>query len=115
MGDYILSFPEEVQLHLKKIREIIKNAAPHSVENISYQMPAYKLYNKPLVYFAAYKNHIGFYGTPSGHSAFAEKLAAYKQGKGSVQFPLTRPIPFDLIQQMVEFRVEENTNRSRKK
>jgi uncharacterized protein YdhG (YjbR/CyaY superfamily) len=72
-------------------------------------MPSYKTNGKPLVYFAAFKKHIGFYATPSGHIAFANELARYKQGKGSVQFPLDTPVPFDLIRQIVAFRVEENT------
>jgi len=72
-------------------------------------MPAYKLYGKPLVYFAGFKNHIGFYATPTGHSAFREELSQYKQGKGSVQFQLDKPIPYELIGQIVEFRVVENT------
>ena len=70
-------------------------------------MPAYKLNKKPLVYFAAFKAHIGFYATPSGHEAFKEELSKYKQGKGSVQFPLDQPIPYDLIVRMVKFRVQE--------
>ncbi len=77
------------------------------MEGIAYQMPAYKIKGKPLVYFAAYKNHIGFYATPTGHSAFAEELSKYKQGKGSVQFPLDEPIPFDLIERIVAFRAQE--------
>ncbi|QEK52835.1 DUF1801 domain-containing protein [Pedobacter aquae] len=105
---YIAHFPEEVQNLLKQIRVIIKRIAPDSVEGISYGMPAYKLHKKPLVYFAAFKKHIGFYATPSGHTAFSVELAAYKQGKGSVQFPLNKPIPYALIEKMVAFRVEEN-------
>jgi len=70
-------------------------------------MPTYKLNGKPLVYFAGYKNHIGFYATPTGHSEFAEELATYKQGKGSVQFPLNNPMPLDLISRIVAFRVRE--------
>jgi uncharacterized protein YdhG (YjbR/CyaY superfamily) len=75
---------------------------------MAYGMPAYKLNKKPLVYFAGYKNHIGFYATPSGHEQFSKELSKYKQGKGSVQFPLDKPIPFDLIRQMVAFRAQEN-------
>jgi uncharacterized protein YdhG (YjbR/CyaY superfamily) len=105
---YIAHFPEELQNLLKQIRVIIKRLAPDAVEGISYDMPAYKLHKKPLVYFAAFKKHIGFYATPSGHTAFAEDLSIYKQGKGSVQFPLNQPIPYALIEKMVAFRVEEN-------
>lgn len=105
---YIAKFPEEVQHHLQKIRKIIKVAAPEVVELMAYGMPGYKTYGKPLVYFAGYKNHIGFYATPSGHEQFAAELSQYKQGKGSVQFPLDWPMPYDLIEEIVKFRVEEN-------
>ena len=105
VDDYIQSMPQEVQPLLNKIRETIKMEAPQAVESISYGMPAYKQNGKPLVYFAAFKNHIGFYATPSGHSEFAAELAKYKQGKGSVQFPLNQPMPYDLIRRIVEFRV----------
>ncbi|WP_421824078.1 iron chaperone [Flagellimonas oceanensis] len=107
---YISRFPEEVQQLLQKIRTNIKETAPMATEEIVYGMPGYKTNGKPLVYFAGYKNHIGFYATPSGHEAFQKELSKYKQGKGSVQFPLNQPIPFDLIEQIVRFRVEENAN-----
>lgn len=77
-------------------------------EGISYGMPAYKMNGRPLVYFAAFKNHIGFYATPTGHAAFAKELSGYKQGKGSVQFPVDEPMPLQLIADIVKFRVEEN-------
>jgi len=108
VDQYISSFPANVRGILKKIRSIVKEAAPDAVESIAYRMPAYKTNKKPLVYFAAYENHIGFYATPSGHEEFSSELSRYKQGRGSVQFPLDRPIPYDLIKQMVEFRVHEN-------
>jgi uncharacterized protein YdhG (YjbR/CyaY superfamily) len=107
--EYIRSFPADVQLLLEQVRAIIREKAPEAVESMSYGMPAYKLYGKVLVYFAGYKKHIGFYATPTGHTAFAKELSKYKQGRGSVQFPLDQPIPFDLIRQMVEFRVLENS------
>lgn len=107
VGEYIDSMDPEVQPFLIKIRETIKKEAPEAVESISYGMPAYKQRGKPLVYFAAFKNHIGFYATPSGHSEFAAELSAYKQGKGSVQFPLNKPIPYDLIKRIIEFRLTE--------
>lgn len=106
--EYILQFPSETQNILHELRQLIKSAAPEAVESISYGMPAYKTFKKPLVYFAGYEKHIGLYATPSGHSEFAEELSKYKQGKGSVQFPLDQPIPFDLIRRIVEFRVKEN-------
>lgn len=105
---YILQFPEEVQNRLTLVRKTIKNIAPDAVETISYGMPAYKTHGKPLVYFAGFKHHIGLYATPSGHSEFAEELASYKQGKGSVQFPLNGSLPLDLISRIVRFRIEEN-------
>ena len=109
---YIQQFPDSVQEILKKIRALIKKQAPGAEELFAYGMPAYKLYKKPLVYFAAFKNHIGFYATPTGHSAFQNELAAYKQGKGSVQFPLDQPIPYKLIEKMVMFRVAENKEKA---
>ncbi len=107
IDEYIQGFPEDVQSRLEKIRQTIKNAAPVAVEAISYRMPTFKLKGKNLVHFAAFKNHIGFYPIPSGIEAFKEELSIYKQGKGSVQFPLEKPIPYDLIRRIVEFRVKE--------
>lgn len=108
VDDYIISFPKEIQICLEKVRSIILKKAPQAIENISYNMPAYKTNGKPLVYFAGYKNHIGLYATPSGHKEFKEELSNYKQGKGSVQFPLDQPIPYSLIERIVDFRVTEN-------
>lgn len=106
--EYIAGFPDETKEKLRKIRAIIKEKAPDAKEGISYGMPAYKIYGKPLVYFAGFQKHIGFYATPSGHIEFAGELSKYKQGKGSVQFPLDEPIPYELIGRIVEFRVWEN-------
>lgn len=111
---YIESFPADIQKILMEIRAIIKKKAPEAVESISYGMPGYKTNKKPLVYFAAFKNHIGFYATPTGHSKFAKELSEYKQGKGSVQFELDKPIPYELITRIVEFRVEENSMKRNK-
>lgn len=105
---YILQFPEDIQEILKKIRKVIKENAPEAEESIAYGIPGYKTNNKPLVYFAAYKKHIGFYATPTGHSEFKDALSKYKQGKGSVQFPLDKPMPYELIDRIVKFRVKEN-------
>lgn len=113
--DYILQFPVSTQQVLHQFRALIKKTAPEAVESISYAMPAYKLYGQPLVYFAAYAQHIGFYATPTGHSAFANDLSKYKQGKGSVQFPLDQPMPWELIHQMIAFRVAENAAKKNKK
>jgi uncharacterized protein YdhG (YjbR/CyaY superfamily) len=106
--DYILSFPTEVQERLQLVRQLIKENAPEAMESISYGMPAYKLNNKPLVYFAGYSRHIGLYATSTGHKQFKDELSVYKQGKGSVQFPLNQPLPMDLIARIVQFRVQEN-------
>jgi uncharacterized protein YdhG (YjbR/CyaY superfamily) len=105
---YISFFPDEVQLRLNQIRSLIFDIAPEADEQFAYGMPAYKTHKKPLVYYAAFKNHIGLYATPSGHSEFAPALAGYKQGKGSVQFPHNEPLPVELIGKIIKFRVEEN-------
>lgn len=105
--EYISSFPKETQILLQEVRKTIKNVAPEADESISYGMHAYKLNGKVLVYFAGYKNHIGFYATPTGHAEFTEELAKYKQGKGSVQFPINEPMPLDLITKIVKFRISE--------
>lgn len=103
---YIAGFPKETQAILQTVRAAIQKAAPAAEEGISYAMPAYLLNGKPLVYFAGYKGHIGFYATPTGHEAFAKELSKYKQGKGSVQFPIGEPMPLALIAKIVKFRVQ---------
>ncbi|MRI02283.1 DUF1801 domain-containing protein [Kriegella sp. EG-1] len=108
VNQYISNFPEEVQFKLEKIRDTIKINAPEAIEYISYGMPAYKLNKKPLVYFGGFKEHIGFYATPSGHQHFKKELSKHKQGKGSVQFKLKEPLPLALIAAIVKFRVNEN-------
>ncbi|MCU0415984.1 MAG: DUF1801 domain-containing protein [Cytophagaceae bacterium] len=105
---YIAQFPEATQVILKQIRAVIRKAAPMAEERLGYGMPGYYL-NGPLVYFAAYKNHIGFYATPNGHEAFAQAFSKYKQGKGSVQFPLQEPMPFSLIEAVVRYRLQSNS------
>lgn len=107
--EYIARSTDEVQEILRKIRNIILTIAPESVESISYGMPAYKLNKKPLVYFAAFKNHIGLYATPESHKAFEKELSAYKQGKGSVQFPLNQEMPYSLIEEIVVFKKKSNS------
>jgi len=114
VDEYIKTFPKDIQAILDKVRRTIKEKAPEAVESIAYGMPAYKTNGKPLVYFAGFKRHIGFYATPTGHAEFATELSKYKRGKGSVQFPLDKPIPFNLIGQIVEFRVEENMAKTKK-
>ncbi|WP_298393112.1 DUF1801 domain-containing protein [Flavobacterium sp.] len=105
--EYLATFSEERKVLLQQVRETIKNVAPETEETISYGMPAYKLNGKALVYFAAYNNHIGFYAIPTGHSKFDEKLSNYRQGKGSVQFPINEPLPLELITEIVQFRITE--------
>jgi uncharacterized protein YdhG (YjbR/CyaY superfamily) len=114
IDQYIGAFPNEVQEILEKIRRTIQKAAPDATEKISYAMPAFEQ-NGIVVYFAAFKNHIGLYALPSGHEAFQEELSKYKSGKGSVQFPLNQPMPFDLITKIVKFRVKENLEKVKKK
>lgn len=104
---YIAGFPDEVRTRLEAVREVIRRAAPEAEERIAYGMPAYRLRKKPLVYFAGYAAHIGLYATPTGHEAFRDELAGYKQGKGSVQFPHEQPLPLDLIERIVRWRVGE--------
>jgi uncharacterized protein YdhG (YjbR/CyaY superfamily) len=111
---YISQYPENVQEILRKIRKLIKENAPGAEELISYGMPGYRTNKKPLVYFAAFKNHIGLYATPSGHEKFKKELSKYKQGKGSVQFPLDQPVPYKLIERIVKFRVAENDVKAKK-
>jgi len=110
IDEYISTFPEDVQHILQELRQAVKEAAPQAEEAISYQMPTFKL-NGNLVHFAAYKKHIGFYPTPSGIEAFKEELAPYESSKGAVQFPLDKPIPFDLVSKIVHFRVMEQLSK----
>jgi uncharacterized protein YdhG (YjbR/CyaY superfamily) len=108
IDEYIRSFPEHIRKKLTEIREIIKENAPDATERISYQMPTFYL-NGNLVHFAGYSKHIGFYPTPSGIEAFKGEFKDYKYSKGAVQFPLDEPLPVDLIERIVRFRVAENT------
>jgi len=108
---YIADFSQEVQEKLQKIRETVRNAAPDAVEKISYQMPTFAQEGN-LVHFAAFKNHIGFYPAPQGIEEFKEELSLYKGGKGSVQFPLDQPIPYELISKIVTFRLKENLEKA---
>lgn len=112
--EYIHNFPVETQGILLKFRNLIFNLSSEVEEGISYGMPGYKLHGQPLVYFAGYKKHIGFYATPTGHEKFSEKLSLYKQGKGSVQFPLDKPMPWELIEEIILFRIEENVEKHKK-
>ena len=107
IDEYINQFSPEIREKLEALRAEIIRKAPDATERISYGMPSFYL-NGNLVYFAAYKSHIGFYPTPSGIEAFRGELAAYKFSKGAVQFPLSKPLPMDLIGRIVEYRVREN-------
>jgi len=108
IDEYISLYPEEIQKILRKMRTTIKKAAPEAKETISYRIPTFKL-NGNLVHFAAFKNPIGFYPTSSGVSHFEKELSGYKLSRGTVQFPINKPIPYDLIQKIVRFRVKEST------
>ena len=107
IGEYIAGFPADTQALLETVRATIKAAAPGAEERISYQMPAFALHGN-LVYFAALKNYIGFYPTGSGIEAFKDELSAYEVTKGSVKFPVSQPLPLDLIRRIVQFRVTQN-------
>jgi uncharacterized protein YdhG (YjbR/CyaY superfamily) len=109
--DYIAGSPENVRDSLEKLRSTIKKAAPKAEEVISYQMPAFK-YQGVLVYFAAFKNHIGFYPTSTGIKAFQKEFSNYKWSKGAVQFPIDKPLPLELITRIVKFRVRENMEKA---
>jgi uncharacterized protein YdhG (YjbR/CyaY superfamily) len=111
---YIAAAPRKVQPILRKVRATIRKAAPEAQETISYAIPAYTL-GGPLVYFAAFPDHISIYPAPRGAPEFKQELAAYKGGKGTVQFPLVRPIPFGLITRIVKFRMKENKARAKEK
>lgn len=104
---YIATFPQNIQEILQQLRCAIREAAPDAQETISYQMPAFKQ-NGVLVYFAAFKNHIGFFPTAAGIEAFKDRLGAYKRSKGTIQFPLDKPLPLDLVKEIVRFRVKQN-------
>ena len=108
MDEYIAGFPNDVQKILEKIRMTVRKAVPDAEETISYQMPTFTLKGNYLVYFAAFKKHIGLYPAPTGNAEFKEKLSVYAAGKGTVKFPLDKPIPFDLISKIVKFRAKKN-------
>ena len=112
VDEYIAGFSGETHSRLAAMRKIIRSSAPQAVEDFAYKMPAYKLNGKPLVYFAGYEHHIGFYATPNGHEAFKNEFSLYKQGKGSVQFPHSKPLPEQLVARVVAFRVATITGDS---
>ena len=108
IDEYIAGFPEAVQEKLEKIRMTIKKAAPDAEETISYKIPTFNLKGKYLIYFAAYKKHIALYPAPIGNEEFKEEISPYESGKGTLQFPLDKPIPFNLIRKIVKYRAKEN-------
>jgi uncharacterized protein YdhG (YjbR/CyaY superfamily) len=112
VDEYIAGFPQDVQELLEKIRMTIREAAPGAEETIKYRMPTFTLKGN-LVHFAAYKKHIGFYPAPTGIEKFRKELSAYEGAKGTIRFPLDQPIPFDLIDQIVKFRAQENLERAK--
>jgi len=114
IDEYIASFPKDIQEILEKIRITIRKAAPDAEETIKYQLPTFTLKGN-LVHFGAFKKHIGFYPTPTGTEEFKNELSVYEGARGSVQFPLDKPIPYDLISKIVKFRVQENLERAEAK
>ena len=112
IDDYIADFPADIQKLLEQVRGTVKKAAPDAYETIKYAIPTFAL-NGNLVHFAAFKNHIGFYPAPTGSEAFKKELSIYKSGKGSVQFPLDKPMPLDLITKIVKYRVAENLKKAK--
>jgi len=112
---YISTFPKETQKLLQQVRTAIRQAAPEAEEVISYGMPAFKQHGSPLVYFAGYEHHIGFYPTGTGIAAFKKEIEKYKHSKGAVQFPLDKPVPVTLIKQMVKFKLAESLEKAKMK
>ena len=107
IDDYIKTFPEDIQRILSKMRETVRKAAPEATEAISYGMPTFRLNGKNLVHFAAFKSHIGFYPTPTGITAFEKELAPYAKSKGTIQFSLDKPIPYDLVEKITAYMVRD--------
>ena len=112
IDEYIAGFPEDIRQILERVRATIKKAAPDAVETISYKVPTFNLNGRYLIYFAAYKKHIGVYPTPAGEMEFKEEMSAYESGKGTLKFPLDKPIPFELITKVVKFRAKGNLQRA---
>ena len=112
IDEYIAGFPKDVQQLLENIRQTIKKATPQAEETISYKMPTFKLKGQDLIYFAAYKKHIGLYPVPGGDAKFNEEVSAYRAGKGTLQFPLDQPIPYKLIGRIVKVRAKETATKA---
>lgn len=114
IDEYIASFPHDSQKVLEKLRKLIRDIEPNITEDMSYKMPSFKLKGKPLVYFAAWKNHISLYPTPNGMEEFENDLEPYKSGRGTARFPTDKPLPYKLIEEIVKFRVKEVIKKSTK-
>lgn len=114
IDEYISTFTPEIQAILQTLRQVIKESAPDAKEKISYQMPTFELHGN-LVHFAAFKNHIGFYPTPSGIEMFKEEVKPYHKSKGTLQFPIDQPLPYDLIRKIVKYRVASNLEKAASK
>ena len=112
IDEYISIFPPEVQDKLKMLRKVVRESAPDAGEKIAYRMPTFTLHGKNLVHFAAFKDHIGFFPTSSGVEAFKQELSAYKWSKGTIQFPLDAPVPYELVSRIVKYRVAEVTKQA---
>lgn len=108
IDEYIAGFPKETQKVLEQVRAIIKNTAPDTEETISYAIPTFTMNKKYLIYFAGYKNHLSLYPAPTGNASFEKEIKPYWSGKGTVQFPLDKPLPIDLIKRIVKYRMKEN-------
>jgi|SRR5687767_5336351 len=115
IDEYIAGFPKTTQKILKQVRATIKKAAPKAGEKISYGIPTFTLNDRYLIYFAGFKNHISIYPAPRGNEIFKKELSAYKGGKGTVQFPLDKPIPLDLITRIVKFKIKESSVEAKNK
>jgi uncharacterized protein YdhG (YjbR/CyaY superfamily) len=115
IDEYIAGYPGDVQQRLEKIRETIRKAMPRAEETISYQIPCFTLNGKYVIYFAAFKNHISVYPAPRGYDEFKKELASYEGGKGTVQFPLDKPVPFGLITRIVKFRIAQSRQKEKAK
>lgn len=114
IDEYIAGFPTETQKVLEQVRAIIKKEAPDAEETISYAIPAFNLNKHNLVYFAGYKNHVSLYPVPKGSEAFEKEISKHKSGKGTMQFPLDKPLPLGLITKIVKYRIKENENKYKK-
>lgn len=114
IDEYIAGFPTETQKVLEQVRAIIKKEAPNAEETISYAIPAFNLNKHNLVYFAGYKNHVSLYPVPKGSATFEKEIAKYKSGKGTMQFPLDKPLPAGIITKIVKYRIRENENKYKK-